>query len=77
MAFFRFVGDPNDDGSGPNEVMWGDYAFGRLEWTEVPDDACAKLRGNSHFEERGLVDGEAPVKRPRGRPRLVREGEAA
>jgi hypothetical protein len=84
MAFFRFIGDPNDDGSGPDFIEWDGFVFTRLDWTEVPDDRCAKLRGNGHFEERsGAVDysdpeaavvlDEAPalVKR-RGRPPKVR-----
>lgn len=73
MAFFRFIGDPNDDGSGPDEIEWDGFVFGRDGWTEVPDDRCAKLRGNGHFEERSAVQtmetplDVSPVKR-RGRP---------
>lgn len=86
MANFRFIGDPNDDGSGPDEIEWDGHVFRRDAWTEVPDDQCAKLRGNGHFEERGdalpheraatevviggAPDGMAAVKR-RGRPPKV------
>lgn len=57
MAQFRFVGDPNDDHSGPDVIEWDGYVFRRDGWTEVPDDCCAKLRGNSHFVEREAVPG--------------------
>lgn len=79
MAQFRFQGDPNDDYSGPDTIEWDGYVFSRNDWTEVPDDRCAKLRGNSHFVERVAVapvrettsdDGSEPVEAPkrRGRP---------
>lgn len=56
----RFVGDPNDNGSGPEHVsVWG-LEFEKGEWTDVGDDA--RFAGHSHFE---TADGDAKPRRGR------------
>lgn len=60
----RFVGDPNDSGSGPDRLtMWG-VEFVKGEWTAVSD---RRLATHSHFEFRDEDEvASAPVKRKRG-----------
>lgn len=47
---FRFIGDPNDGGSGPDSVELFGLSFGRAEATEVPDDVAERLKRNNHFK---------------------------
>jgi hypothetical protein len=46
----RFVGDPNDNGSGPSEIRAYGLDFEKGVWREVPDDFPLH---HSHFEVRG------------------------
>jgi hypothetical protein len=73
MPKFRFVGDPNDDWSGPKSIDAFGLTFTRDDFTPVPPDVAVKLAGNSHFEAEG---GDAPAKRkggwPKGQPRKPR-----
>lgn len=51
MQKFRFIGDPRDDFSGPDEIQVFGLSFNRKTWTEVLDPAiAAKLAKHSHFE---------------------------
>lgn len=58
MAEFRFAGDPRRDAKNKqidkaDGVIAFGLSFSRKSYTEVSDEAViAKLRANSHFEER-------------------------
>lgn len=58
----RFVGDPNDNFSGPKIYPRCGIEFVKDEWTPIPDEHVEKLRGNSHFEVR---DGKGPKAAPK------------
>ena len=60
---FRFIGDPNDKGSGPDIIELFGHSFTRTEGTDVPDDIAERLKRNSHFKE------VLPVK-PKGKARV-------
>jgi hypothetical protein len=72
MTRYRFIGDPNDDFSGPDMLEWFGLIFSRDDWTEVPEGLTAKIAGHSHFESEDTASPEprpAPPPKPRGRPR--------
>lgn len=50
MPKYRFIGDPNDNFSGPDVIDWQGFSVARDGWTEIPDEYAAKLAGNTHFE---------------------------
>ena len=50
MSRFRFIGDPNDNFSGPSPFTWEGFVFSRTEWTDVPDDLALRLVENNHYE---------------------------
>jgi hypothetical protein len=54
----RFIGDPNDNGSGPDTITVFGVEFVKGEWRDVTDDRFGR---HSHFEFE-----TAPVA-PRGR----------
>jgi hypothetical protein len=70
MARFRFIGDPAHDFSGPDSIVLHGLVFGRIEWTDVPDDLAPKLDRNSHFEREADASSSqiVPLPRRRGRP---------
>lgn len=85
MPKFRFIGDPNDDYSGPRVLKILDLEFPRDEWVEVPEGAVAdKLDGHNHFDadygdaiaSDGSMIDDLPKKRgwPKGKPRGPRKG---
>ena len=49
----RFIGDPSEDGAGPRKVSFRGVEFIHSEWTDVPDEIGAKLKGSNHYEVRG------------------------
>lgn len=49
----RFIGDPANDGDGPNTVPFRGEDFTKNLWRPVSDELGAKLKGHSHFEVRG------------------------
>lgn len=54
MSKVKFVGDPNDDFSGPSTMrLWG-HEFPMNVDVEVPDSVAAKARTHNHF----VVDGQ-------------------
>tara|TARA_X000001316_G_C922179_1_gene37076 strand:+ start:1176 stop:1571 length:396 start_codon:yes stop_codon:yes gene_type:complete len=58
----RFIGDPRNDGAGPEGiVLWG-HAFRKGEWTSVENtELFARLENNNHFETRtGKAAKSAP-----------------
>jgi hypothetical protein len=58
---FRFIGDPNHNGSGPDILEKFDHVFTRSDWTDVEDkEAIRKLLGHSHFES--FCDSTFPAK---------------
>lgn len=77
---FRFIGDPNDNFSGPDTVTVFGLVFSRVEWTEVSDETVTrKLCRHNHFEAEetipvvrevvAVISGPfEPVKRKPGRP---------
>lgn len=89
MPKFRYVGDPNDNLSGPETLEMFGMKFPRDEWVDVQEGPeCEKLSGNSHFDadfgDAIATDGsliEEPKKRggwPKGRKRKpvqAQEGE--
>ncbi|MBB03966.1 MAG: hypothetical protein CML03_00330 [Pseudooceanicola sp.] len=60
----RFIGDPRNDGAGPEGiVLWG-HAFRKGEWTAVENaELFARLEKNNHFETR-----KASVAEPAPKP---------
>lgn len=64
---FTYIGDPNDDFSGPSELTTGGQTFAKNEPTEVDDDnedLIRRLKGHSHFAKPGdeLPDDTARAK---------------
>jgi hypothetical protein len=82
MASFRFIGDPQHDGQGPDDITLLGHRFDRRHATEVSDaGVIAKLAGNSHFIEvdaaaTPVPEGHAPVALPQrpSRKRKLRQG---
>jgi hypothetical protein len=70
---FRFIGDPRNNGSGPDAFVKFDLAFSRDEWTEVDDPSVIrKLLGSDHYEAETYGEMIEPKRRggwPKGRPR--------
>lgn len=61
MAKATFVGDPNDDNSGPDTIEVGGKVYTKDKAVTVDDKTAEKLAGNSHFEVSGLKrKSEAP-----------------
>lgn len=66
MRKFKYVGDPNDRYSGPDNIENGGFSFVKGEVTEIEDkdgknfDAIQRLEGNSHFID--MSDREAAKK---------------
>ncbi len=66
MRKFKYVGDPNDRYSGPDEIESNGFSFVKGEVTEIEDkdgknaDAIRRLEGNSHFID--MSDREAAKK---------------
>lgn len=57
MAMFKFIGDPANDGEGPDTIVVHGFIFGPDKPTEVTDGTvAARLLKNSHFER---VDGRS------------------
>jgi len=55
MSKAKFIGDPNDNFSGPDSFEWEGLEFSRTEWTEVPDEMALRLFKHNHYEcERSL-----------------------
>lgn len=84
----RFIGDPNDDYSGPDVLHMMGKSFPRDEWVEIDDDDVArKIEGNTHFDveysDMELATDGSPItdlpKRkggwPKGKPRKPRHAE--
>lgn len=47
----KFIGDPNDDFSGPKVLNCRGVDFPKGRWVrDIPEELEAKLRGHSHFE---------------------------
>ncbi|MDM8352896.1 hypothetical protein [Brevundimonas diminuta] len=59
MAKARFIGDPNHNGDGPDELTLYGVEFVKGEWIAVPANVAAKLSGNNHFEIDANDDGAA------------------
>lgn len=54
----KFVGDPNDDFSGPTNMTMFGQDFKKGEYVELTDPAVIrKVRGHSHFQ----IEGEGEV----------------
>lgn len=57
MAKVKYVGDPNDNGSGPDSVTMFGVTTEKGKTTTLPksltDEQVAKFEGNSHFEVTG------------------------
>ncbi len=78
---FRFIGDPNDNYSGPDVLEMFGMKFPRDKWVEVPEGRDSeKLSNNAHFDtdfsDEIATDGslieEEPKRKggwPKGRPR--------
>lgn len=56
MPNVRFIGDPNDDFSGPSTIrVWG-HDFRKGDYLNVPDSVAAKAETHSHFQVEGTAD---------------------
>ncbi len=64
----RFIGDPNDGGSGPQQLTCWGVEFVKGEWRDVTDDRFGR---HSHFE----FDAEAVAVRGRRRATAEEAGE--
>jgi len=62
----RFVGDPSDDFSGPNNIVHWGVEFVKNEWVDGVSDQ--RFATHNHFE---VDDGEAT---PRRRTKAQEEG---
>lgn len=72
---FRFIGDPNNNGSGTDMIEKWEHVFNRSDWTEVQDAwVIRKLLGHSHFESAGAVPVASPVVTDE-REALIRDAE--
>jgi hypothetical protein len=67
---FTYIGDPNDDFSGPSELTTGGMTFAKGEPTTIEDtpenaDLIRRLKGHSHFAGDGdaLPDDAARAKK--------------
>jgi len=52
----RFIGDPNDNFSGPNVLESYGETFVKNEWASVPETVARKLASHSHFEVQEAAD---------------------
>lgn len=72
---FRFVGDPRNNGDGPDEFEKFGHVFSRDSWTDVDDPfVIGKMLNNPHFEvaSDGSPIDDIPKRKggwPKGRPR--------
>lgn len=61
MPKAKFIGDPNDDFSGPSIMtLWG-YSFPKGEYIEISDTVANKVRTHNHFAVEG-EEGETAEK---------------
>jgi hypothetical protein len=80
---FRFVGDPRNNGDGPEEFEKFEHSFSRDKWTEVDDQfVIGKLINSRHFEAEIASDGsmidDAPKRKggwPKGKPRKPKDSD--
>ncbi len=63
----RFIGDPNDNFSGPDHLKCWGVEFVKGEWTEVEDERFAR---HSHFETKAS-------RQPRGAKEAPEQEEGA
>lgn len=61
MAKAKFIGDPNDDFSGPTRMLWQKVEFRKGKFVDVPDALVGKLRTHNHFVVEGDPDPTADV----------------
>lgn len=59
MVQFRFIGDPNAKGHGPDSQELFGLVFFRDTWTEVPDDLSERAARHSHLESAPTKKAEA------------------
>lgn len=68
----RFIGDPNDEFSGPEALTMYDTRFPKGEWVDVAHLSAAqfaKLVGNGHFQAvPGVADRSEPAPAPASEP---------
>lgn len=62
---FRFIGDPKDNFSGPETMIFRDYTFPRDVWVTIKDAGIIeKLTGHSHYESASEDEKPAPAPAP-------------
>lgn len=71
MRSFKFIGDPLNNGDGPDVSTTYGVTFRKHgDALEVPDEYAHKFAGNRHFEEH---ETNPPMKRGPGRPKKIIE----
>lgn len=62
MPKAKYVGDPNDNFSGPEVIEVGGHAYTKDKSVTVEDAVAKRLATNNHFEVTGLKKGsDAPI----------------
>lgn len=62
MAKAKYVGDPNDNGSGPETLDVGGHTYTKDKAVTVDVETAERLAKNNHFEVTGLKKGsDAPA----------------
>jgi hypothetical protein len=74
MTKFVFVGDPNHNGEGPDEIDFQGLHFVKGEPSEDITDkaALAKLGGSTHFVDAAKYETPKPVTKGKGNSSAVR-----
>jgi len=75
----RYIGDPRDNGGGPEEFVFFGALFLKGEWREIEPDVAARVSGHSHFEVEGAATAAPRPERitdldppPRPKPRKAK-----
>lgn len=65
MPKVRFIGDPNDDYSGPSRMPWRGHTFVKGEFIDVPQSVADAALRHTHFEVEGatVADTETAIAR--------------
>lgn len=78
MTQFRFIGDPNAKGHGPDSQELFGLTFFRDRWTDVPKELIERVSRHSHLEAAPAkkTDAAKLADKPSGNP-VADRGRAA